>query len=76
MRLPFDPLGDLNAEQMRILRLAFGSWEQPICICSAKNRGAVLLHIFIDQPRHIVVELEGQIDPVLDVVVGKHQQVV
>src|ERR1700739_4784003 len=60
---------------MRILGSSRRPGEEPIPIRPSQKAWTILLNVFVDQTGQIVSELEGQIDPILDIVMREYQPV-
>ena len=70
-----DAVGNLDAEQMGVLWGAAFSGEKPVCVRTPQQGRSIVLYVFVDQASELLVQFERQFDPVLDVVVGEHQQI-
>ena len=70
-----DPFGNQLAERDCGLRPTALAREQPGRVRSAKQRGPVLMNIFVDEICQGLIELEVEIDTVLHVIMRKNQPV-
>jgi hypothetical protein len=71
-----NPVDDLGAERYLFLVLAGHAGEQPVRVAAAHQRGPEVVHIFIEERRYRLVELELKRFSVLGVVLGEREPIV